>query len=300
MKKPLTSILVLLGSYASIQAQNSFYIKLGGGYAFPSASYIIGTNNSSIYLRETDPETGFYNPAFIDKYEAVKGSYATGATASGTIGYMFSENMGVEINASYLHGKEYTTSKTSQDIIDDEIIRGSKGRTTSEAMIMLASPSFILTTGENTLKPYLSAGVVFGFIKVNSTYRYYSTYDVGNQSEERDEKYTGGLSLGLRGALGLDIKLSQRFHVFSEVAFTSLSFYPEEKEITKYIINGEDKLPTLTETGIRTVYVKGYTRDTRDAMEDNYDPSDKPAKATRFSFGMSNIMASAGLKFSFN
>jgi hypothetical protein len=295
MKRFFLFTMVFFAISFNLMAQSSFYVKIGGGYSFPLSPQNIGVNTKNIFWRDVNPETGAYVPAIINEYKEVKGSYSAGINASATVGYNFTENIGAEISTTYVHGKEYKTSAVGQDIINDEgitITNSSLSTHTSAARVVLVSPSLRLTASDGLLRPYLTAGPVLGFATLETEYDATSDYE-GENKETRHERYSGGISIGMRGALGLDIRLNDALAFFTEVAFNSISYSPKEKEITKYEVNDENRLPDMTERQRRTVYDKNFTTDTRD--DDHNDP-DKPAKASPVSFAMNNLMVNVGLK----
>jgi hypothetical protein len=295
MKKIFLITMAFFAISFNLAAQSSFYVKIGGGYSFPLSSQNIGMNTKNIYWRDVDPETGAYIPAIINEYKEVKGSYSAGINASATVGYNITENIGAEISTTYINGKEYKTSAIGQDIINDEgitVTNSSSRIHKSAASVILVSPSLRLTAPDGFLRPYLTAGPVLGFATLETEYDARSDYEDEN-SEIRHERYSGGVSVGMRGALGVDIRLNDALALFSEVAFNSISYSPKEKELTKYVVNDVNRLPDLTERDRRTVFDKNYTTDTRVA---NYNDPDKPAKASPVSFAMNNLMVNVGLK----
>lgn len=253
--------------------QHRVYFKIGGGYAFPLATYSMGTDVKQLYLRETDPETGNYIPSYIDETVAVNGSYSSGFSASLTIGYPINEIIGIEINGQYIHGKKYRTTSISEDIIDDEVVFFSRGKATSRANVMLISPSLVLTAPGNKLRPYISGGVVFAIAKLENEHTTTSN-DLEFEPAKFivHEKHTGGISIGLRGCVGMDFKFTESLSLFSEISFNSISHYPKEKEITKYEVDGQNLLETMDEHTKRTVFVKKVINDTRNDPQDNTSP----------------------------
>ncbi|HYF69636.1 MAG TPA: outer membrane beta-barrel protein, partial [Ohtaekwangia sp.] len=232
-------------------------------------------------------------PSYIDETVAVKGSYSSGFSASLTIGYPINEIIGVEINGQYSHGKKYKTTSISEDIIDGEVVSFSRGKATSRANVMLISPSLVLTAPGNKLRPYVSAGVVFAIAKLEHEHATTSN-DLEFEPAKFivHEKYTGGISIGMRGGVGVNFKLTESLSLFSEISFNSISHYPKEKEITKYEVDGQNLLETMDERTKRTFFVKKVINDTRNGPPDN----SKPGRAQRVSFGMGNLTANIGLK----
>lgn len=274
-------------------AQAQSYLKIGGGYAFPLASNPLGKNHLDVYLRETNPETGYYEPSVQLTEEELRGSYSTGMVSSVTFGHVFSSKIGVEISVGYVFGKSYETTSVSEERIDDELRYSGKTTQSWRGENAFIAPALLLTAGEGWVKPYLTAGPVFAFASIDEKYRHHSEFDVNPVPTVRDEKYSGGISLGLRGAGGLDFQLAEKVHLFSEVAFTGMSYYPKEKETVKYEMDGEDILSTWSIHQRKTEYVRKIETDTRSEKT----PSDQPEKALRQSFGMSALMVTAGLKF---
>lgn len=271
-------------------SQQKIYFKVGGGYASPLAPYNIGMNTKQTMLREANPESGDYITAIIRETTEVNGSYGAGFNGSLTIGYPITEIIGVEINGSYFHGKKYKASSILREIVDDEVFFSSSGKSTSRADIILITPALILNAPGNPIRPYLSAGIVFAFATMEE--QFYTTSDFDLEKMIQHAKYTGGISIGMHGSVGLDFKLTESLSLFSEIPFNSITYYPKEKEIVKYEIDGQNFLQTMDESFKRTVFVKSVKSDSRNGMSDN----SKPRREQRISFAMSNLNANVGLK----
>ena len=97
--------------------------------------------------------------------------------------------------------------------------------------------------------------------------------------------------MGLRAGVGVTYMLNSSFSLFTEMVFLGMNYYPKESEITRYVINGEDKLNSLTNNVRKTEYVKSVTTDTREAT----DGSTAPHQSTRFPITMSSLSTSAGV-----
>lgn len=289
--KSLIISLLLTGLCQCVNAQ-SFYLKFGGGYSFPLASSVLGKNEVDIYQRETNPETGFYEPSYQVTEEEVTGSYNSGVVSAAAFGCIFSSNMGVELNIGYVFGQRYKAVSESKEIVDGEVTHAGKSTTSWHAANTFVSPAFILTGGEGMFKPYLTAGPVFAFATIDEEYRNHSEFDVNPVPTVRDEKYSGGLSFGLRGTAGVDIQLSEALRLFSEIAFVGMSYHPQERETVRYEVDGEDILSTLNVRGRKVKFVKRTEVDTRASSSS----PDQPMEALRVNFGMSSLSAMAGVK----
>jgi hypothetical protein len=115
-------------------------------------------------------------------------------------------------------------------------------------------------------------------------------------TEIRNTKYKGGISIGLRGAVGASVVLNRKFSMFSEIMFTGMNYYPKESEIVRYTVNGEDKMTLLTENSRKTIYVKSVDNDSDNAS----DYVNTPGKAVRSSLSMSSIGMNIGLLIKVN
>jgi hypothetical protein len=78
--------------------------------------------------------------------------------------------------------------------------------------------------------------------------------------------------------------------------FLGMNYYAKESEITRYNINGEDRLNYLTSNVRKTIYVKKVSTDSRTIT----DGSTEPNQATRFPIALSSITTSAGVLVKFH
>lgn len=284
-------ILTVCSSFAHAQ---TIYIKPGAGFAFPFANSPIGENTSQTYLRETDPETGYYVPAIIQSSSEVNGSFNSGITSSLTLGYTFPSNIGVEVSIGYVHGRKYETTSQNTDMLDDVVLFHSRSTTTTHAGSSYVSPAFTLTVNDGRkLRPYLLAGVVLATSTIDIKTESTSDYSGDPENVSREEKYSGGLAFGLRGGLGLELRLKPKLALFAEGGLTSMAYHPKAREITKYQQDDEDILATMNMNVRKTHYVRSSHTDSRL----NTNASDRPGQALRVSFNMSNLSAQAGIKF---
>jgi hypothetical protein len=272
------------------------YIKLSVGYGVPSSSQKMGTNSSFIYDRKTNPETGFLEPEYRTREEDVYGSYGSGYMVTGSFGYMFTQHLGVDLGLRYQHGKSYKTLDAQEDIIDGVVVEYSRYHNSSYGRSIMATPSLVLTTGDGMFSPYLMAGPVFGKTTVwTETENYELSDEMATESSEiRHEKASGGISIGISGTAGVRFRLTERVNLFGEVSFTGVNYYPKESEITKYTVNGEDKLSTLSVRDKKSVFVKRLTSQTGDPAKS----SDDPTEALRYSTPFSSVGFNVGVRVS--
>src|ERR1043165_837975 len=148
------AIIILLCISSAVNAQN-FYFKAGGGYAFPmpgqTADQFGGIMNGVIAKTTTTTST-------TTSYTLKNASFLAGIHLVAGLGYMFSKNIGVELNAN-LNAKprEYAAIHTgltnSKGAKFDYISRPHP----SGACLLV--PSFVLQTTDTVFKVYMRAGI---------------------------------------------------------------------------------------------------------------------------------------------
>jgi len=294
--KILASLILIFVFYSQVYSQQGFYVKAAAGYAFGIPGQSLDINETQIYLRETDPETGNYVPAIIQRFAEVKGSRGAGFVTSLAAGYKFSEYLGIELTGAYSGGKEYKAIKLDQEVTDGNVIYEATRSRGFRASYFILSPALVLTAPSGNFRPYASAGILFNSSNILSEEVFKSIYPDETPLTIVSEEYTGDTSLGLRAALGMEVKLADHLFLFVEIVMNNFNYHPEEKRVTKYMVNNEDRLPILTTRNRVTKYVKDYATDTR---IDGYNDPDSPAKQTRIYFHMSNLTVNTGLKVFF-
>ena len=227
------------------QAQG-FYAKIEGGYNLP-----IGTHRGSNSTVTPSPNTSIYGAHEVEK---VNINYGKGFIGNAAIGYMFSRNLGIELEAGYLPGE---TNKTFRKEDHNAPFASPFGginyfyhsTSSSKAEMVLLQPAMVINTGlTEKLSLYGKFGVVVAKGNINFNHNIRDTY-----SERKiEEEYRGGLGFGLQGAMGLSFKISDKFDVFSEIKGSNLTYTPNNYHRIQEELNGEDITPThsvnLTET----------------------------------------------------
>lgn len=291
--KKLLLILVGMAFLSSVNAQS---FKFSVGYGLPWLSQQIGTNTSSTYSTALDPETQMEVPRVTNASKIVKGSFGAGLNVSGAFGYTLSENIGLELGISYSAGKEYRVASNYTDIRLDVFKSSTYESETSKSRAVLFAPLLKFITHKRNLTPYFLIGPVFGKINFNRTMVRSIEENDFLTTEVRNTKYKGGISVGLRGAVGASVILNRKFSVFSEIMFTGMNYYPKQSEIVRYTINGEDRITSLTENSRKTLYVKSVDNDSDNAS----DYVNAPGKAVRSALSMSSVGANIGLLINLN
>jgi hypothetical protein len=139
--------------------------------------------------------------------------------------------------------------------------------------------------------PYFLAGPVFGKINFRRELERTTEENGSTYTELNNTKFTGGISIGLRGGVGVSVILNKKLNLFSEITYTGMNYYPKESEITRYTFNGEDKLSTLPQRIRKTIYVEKIETNSQTAS----DNVNTPGKSTRFPVTMSSLNVNAGV-----
>lgn len=209
-------LLLLIGATPALS--QGLYVAAYGGYGLGAETQTIGMN---------------YNAASgSPSASVVYGSYGEGLKAGGSVGYMFTENFGVELGFSYWfpNSIDYTLIYTSST---------SSVKMTGSGVV--AVPSLVISGGTNALNPYARVGLVLGIPDLKEEIRVVQAS--GTTQTSLQEK--GGFPLGYTGALGINIPAGGSVDFFAEAVLTSLTYSPSSYEYTGYIVNGVDQLPTM-------------------------------------------------------
>lgn len=172
------------------------------------------------------------NSAFFTD-EQVYVSLGNGFNLGGTVGYMFNDNLGMELGVNYLLGAE---SKAKDIYLD-----GTTDYSMSSNMLRL-NPSLILAAGKQKIDPYAKVGIIVGSGNIDYSIKESIDGDVAEQTLTMD----GGLAYGLNSSFGLLFKKSESISFFTEFSMINMSYAPVKGEITEASFNGRDVLPSLT------------------------------------------------------
>ncbi|MFO7879751.1 MAG: outer membrane beta-barrel protein [Bacteroidota bacterium] len=256
----LAAIILLCALGANAQQKVSF--TLHGTYAY-------GLNqNSEHYI---NPLPG-YDDDEKDYY-----SYGTGTNIGLSAGYGISENIALNLDLTYIFSNAYEIEFYSENV-------------THRARMLNITPGIVMSAGYDKFNPYAKAGIVLGIGKIIIETEADNTYNEYYSKEE----LTGGLALGINGALGIEYSISEMFQIFAEASITSLSWAPEKAEYVTYETNGVDYLPNMTTSEKEVNFVNEYEEEY--GMDD--DDPDEPEKRLKNNYPFSNAGLRLGIKIS--
>jgi hypothetical protein len=207
----LAVLTTMLVASVATGAGQQVHIGVHGGYSFPASS--------SLFMTRVDG----------GRVQGIYGSLGEGARFGGSVGIMFTDHFGVEVGTTYLAG---TTLETSTGVFGGNV---STLKYTGSGFQLF--PCLILSVEAWGLRPYTRVGGVLGLLSVEELYVV--------RNDRVKIKYSGGMSVGLSAAAGIEFKTSGRFQLFVEALLISQAFGPTQAEITEYTINGVNLLSTI-------------------------------------------------------
>ena len=287
MKKIFLILLVLATTLTHAQ----IYVRAGGGYAFPMATQAIGESNHSGYIIESETAT-----AVPSTSERVKGSYGAGVNFGVGGGYRFGKYFGVDLDIRHLSGNSIKTEDAQTEYSSKNVINIRRVQaTTYRSSALLITPSFVLTAGTGNKIPYARFGVVIGSPKVKQEYTdwSYSGNDLSkpyNKNGSSKGEYSGP-SFGFQSAIGMTWALNDSFDLFTELNFTSMTWYPKTFKLTEVInTEGDNVINQISVAGKQTEYKK--------KIEVTNEPDqNKPTQTLRESKPFSSLSIQVGVSY---
>jgi hypothetical protein len=203
---------------ASMGSAQGLYVTANAGYGLTAGTQVIDVN--------------YNNTGSTGTYDVVFGSFGEGFKFGASAGYMFNQNLGLELGLSYWLGKSFDASLHSSLFNTTESRRG---------LGFVATPSIVVTTAMKLINPYARIGVVLGIMEIRAEYRYEGPGPTYAETFEEN----GGFAFGYAGALGIAIPTGGAVDFFLEAGFQAFTFSPSQSEITAYTVNGINQLESL-------------------------------------------------------
>lgn len=216
----LLAAAVMLSTGLSAQ----FQVGLKGGYAMGATKAPLGTSIDG------------------DKYTTIYGTFGQGIPFGVEFRYLFGDNFGLQLDATYLLGSDVTNF----ELLDAGIEQSATTKTTQFRI----APTMIFKTGFGIYSKFGAIIPLTG--KTVATSRNVNGGGIGIPSEI-DQTISGKFGLGFIGALGYELTLGN-LGIFGEVEYIGLAIKRATSEITKYDVGGVDQLPNFTDDQINTTY----------------------------------------------
>ena len=293
----ITFLFVLLNT--GIFAQK-LYVSLNGGYGFPIQTQ---TGILSNLQFEFEEQTGQINNKLY-KSESVDLSLGKGFNFGGSVGYMFNENVGVDLRVSYLKGTKTFGGVEGYDrqiqSNGDVYLTQTNDTNVMYSKMIRLSPSFVLTTSRfEKFNPFTRLGIVFGFGSIYSERNTQELYYTGvilqhNRTSTLKKTFDGGMAFGINAAAGFGYDFSEKFKITCEVNYMGMTYSPEKSYLTELKSDGNDVLDLVTVKEKETEYSDSFTYTSFSS------PSDEPRQKEKITLPFSSIGINFGIRYSFN
>ncbi len=214
----LMAVILCLIFGSNIGLTQGLYVTASAGYGLTAGTQVIDVN--------------YNNTGSTGTYDVVSGSFGEGFKFGASAGYMFNQNLGIELGLSYWLGKSFDGSIHSSLFNVDESRRG---------LGFVATPSIVLSATMKPITPYARMGVVLGIMKIRAEYRYEGPGPTDVETFEEN----GGFAFGYAGALGMVVPTGWVVDFFAEASFQAFTFSPSQSEVTAYTVNGINQLESL-------------------------------------------------------
>lgn len=218
----------------------------------------------------------------VSNYRSNQYSYGSGLNFGLMAGYNFAKGISFELGTSYnksiyeyqSHGFYYSHEKYKD-----------------EASMFRVQTGLKIEGSGKRLNPFVQGGLSLGIgSKITNRLEY-----LGSGSTYISEiEYTGGMSFGGYGGLGLSLKLSNSISLVGQATGFVQSWAPKHSKITKRDSNGVDQLPNYSVMQLETDYVNENTQTSNDPAPD----PNKPDKEVKTSTPWSSVVFSFGIRIS--
>lgn len=198
------SLLVILSFVCSTAFSQGVYIKVGGGYGLGLATEHIYGGTTAI------PDI---------KY----GSFGEGINFQLGFGYKINNNIALELDGSYILGKKFEHTDT---------LLGGTLTTKDFANTINIMPGVVIKAPLKDVTPYTRFGMV---IAIPSKFMERTSTAVTGTDKWKE---SGGVGLGIQGAVGMDFKVSKKVAIFAEIFGIGMSYGPSQAENTETYSGG--------------------------------------------------------------
>lgn len=232
----------------SLKAQKG-YVDANFGYGFGAPGSVLGQDvkiNRFMFM-ETSREVS-----------NISGSLGKGFNAQVTGGYMFNKHIGLEMGVNFFLGSNTMTNKMSiaqKDTtwnIDADNFSSSKSFARINQLRLIPAVVFSTDTVKG-ISGYAKLGTIIAVVgsaktttsSINSQIDYSNNGNIVRNRVDEEYLIKGQVSVGFRGAIGLNYNITSKIAVFGEAYVSSISVKHSSRTMKKYTVNGEDKLETI-------------------------------------------------------
>lgn len=261
-------------------------IAVSSGYQYPFSKSVM---SASVYGLNTNINNS--NNANDHLHDFIKGSLGSGNSYQFAIGYLFNKNISLDLNIGYNNNSKFTLHVVNGD-----------ANAYNDKLYTIQAKDYILFTPNITYyyfnKSKVSSYINFGLVLATNGYVNYSLTlksKEDNEPEniyEREWKAITKFRPGLKTNIGIQYALKKYFKIFAELNSTNMNLNYKNASMTKYTINGFDKMPS-TYTSIKEIeYVDNLEGDLNNSIN-------VPTKVVGLNNNFSTIGFSIGCSFVF-
>jgi opacity protein-like surface antigen len=227
MKKTVLALLAVFIMTKTASAQ--LYLNLVMGYAVCQAGETYDWRGTPY----NGTRTGFTNGNYT--YSIKNASFSAGLQGTVGIGYMLSENIGIQLDALIgISNKKYKFNDDSIALSNGtSSIPGMETVTQQAKTPFILMPSFVVQTGGDPINLYCRLGLALPLnTKVNMD-EYVTNYPGAGAVTPEDYTYQikSSFSLGFTAAAGLQYKISDKVRIWGEMSILSLSVLTRESDL---------------------------------------------------------------------
>lgn len=274
------TILWSFSVYSQNYYQQGIFIRGGASYNF-SQPYSVPFNsweNRTLTDSTIEIETKYFSPG-------------SGAFTHLGIGYQINDVFRLGLDVGYQFYSTSTVRSLYSTRIDTVDFTFESSRTLiSNSFLITPEITFMLPI-EYITRPYLRFGfpLILGVIQEKNSVVLPNS---GNFFDviESQTNYTGRLSLGISGAVGVEWSLDDKFFIFTEIRALGANFSPRRSELVFYEVNGNGELNQFSRFERETMYDRNIRITDQDEIIAN-----EPSRALPFSLPFNHIGISIGL-----
>ncbi len=234
---------------ANVAAGQEFYVRAGLGFAIPQAGQTVYDTPIPYYeFASAYNGTRTYNSNGSQTYNIKPSSFSAGLQSAIGVGYMFTPNIGVQLDASIgLSNTKYTftdenlplvvaTTGTTTVTVPYNISTVQQAKTPTFLM-----PSLVLQTSAEKLNGYARFGFALPLnTKVTQDQILTNAPGTGTQiTDDLTWQVKNSFSLGFTAAAGVKYKISDKVSIWGELSLLSMSVYTREQNLTGWTESGQ-------------------------------------------------------------
>ena len=248
------------------------YMSINGSYNFGMGTQSLHYFDFYSYTNVNDVLT--FEQNFV--------SLGKGFSAGLNYGYMFTDNIGVDLGVSFLLSDKAKAKDIYPVGTTDYFLSSKMGHIV---------PSAVFATSFQKVNPYAKIGPIIGYGFVE----YEKNINDSAYMSKTIMKLNGGISLGLSSELGVKYKISEQISIFGQMSVNALTYSPNKGEVTKATYNEADILPDMQRYEREIEYVNSYSFNENAAIDYT-----QPRKVLKQHLPFGSIGVNAGIIINFN